>query len=89
VPVPDVRADPEKLRQFASALSRSSSQLESIARQLRRSLETTGWQDSERQRFEQDFQATVHALSGFTERLRDTYVPQLRKKADALDRFRE
>lgn len=87
--MPDVRADPEKLRQFASALSQSAGQLESMARQLRRSLDATGWQDSERQRFEEDFQATIRALSGFTERLRGTYVPQLRKKAEALDRFRE
>jgi uncharacterized protein YukE len=89
VQVPDVRADPDKLRQFASVLSGSAGQLESIARQLRRSLDATGWQDSERQRFEQDFEATVRTLSGFSERLRDTYVPQLRKKAEALDRFRE
>lgn len=87
--MPDVRADPEKLRQFAGALSNSASQLESIARQLRRSLDATGWQDSERQRFEQDFQATVRSLAAFTERLRDTYVPQLRKKAEALDRYSE
>ncbi len=87
--MPDVRADPDKLRQFASAMSRSAGQLESIARQLRRGLDATGWQDSERQRFEDDFQATVQALSGFTERLRDTYAPQLHKKAAALDRFRE
>lgn len=87
--MPDVRADPEKLRQFASTLSRSADQLESIARQLRRSVDATGWQDSERQRFEEDFQATIRALSRFTERLRDAYVPQLRKKAEALDRFQE
>lgn len=87
--MPNVRADPDKLREFASALSRSATQLESIARQLRRSLDATGWQDSERQRFEADFQATIRALSGFTGRMRDTYVPQLRKKAEALDRFRE
>jgi hypothetical protein len=87
--VPDVHADPEKLRQFASMLSRSAQQLESIARQLQRSLDSTGWLDSERQRFEQDFQLTVRNLSQFTDRLRSQYVPQLQKKAAALDRFRE
>jgi hypothetical protein len=87
--VPDVHADPEKLRQFASMLSRSAQQLESIARQLQRGLDSTGWLDSERQRFEQDFQLTVRNLSQFTDRLRSQYVPQLQKKAAALDRFRE
>ena len=87
--MPDVHADPDKLRQFASALSRSAQQLESIARQLQRGLDATGWQDSERQRFEQDFQQTVRTLTQFTDRLRGQYVPQLQKKAAALDRFRE
>jgi Proteins of 100 residues with WXG len=87
--MPDVHADPDKLRQFAATLSRSAQQLESIARQLQRSLESTGWQDSERQRFEQDFQQTVRILGQFTDRLRSQYVPQLQKKAAALDRFRE
>ena len=87
--MPDVHADPDKLRQFASALARSAQQLESIARQLQRGLDATGWQDSERQRFEQDFQQTVRTLTQFTDRLRGQYVPQLQKKAAALDRFRE
>jgi uncharacterized protein YukE len=87
--MPNVHADPDKLREFAGTLSRSAQQLESIARQLQRSLEATGWQDSERQRFEQDFQQTARSLAQFTERLRSQYVPQLQKKAAALDRFRE
>ncbi len=87
--MPDVHADPDKLRHFASALSRSAQQLESIARQLQRGLDSTGWQDSERQRFEQDFQQTVRSLTQFTDRLKGQYVPQLQKKAAALDRFRE
>jgi hypothetical protein len=86
--MPDVHADPDKLRQFASALSRSAQQLESIARQMQRSLDATGWDDSERHRFEQDFQQTVRSLSQFTDRLRSQYVPQLQRKAQALDRFR-
>jgi len=85
----NVHADPDKLRQFASALSQSAQQLESIARQLQRGLDSTGWQDTERQRFEQDFQQTVRTLAQFTDRLRSQYVPQLQKKAAALDRFRE
>jgi HPt (histidine-containing phosphotransfer) domain-containing protein len=84
-----VHADPDKLRQFAAALSQSAQQLESIARQLQRGLDSTGWQDSERQRFEQDFHQTVRTLAQFTDRLRSQYVPQLQKKAAALDRFRE
>lgn len=87
--MPDVKADPDKLRHFASALAQSASQLDSVARQLRRGLDSTGWQDSERQRFEEDFRATLTALAAFTERLRSTYVPQLRRKAEALDRFRQ
>lgn len=85
--MPDVRADPDKLRQFAATLSNSAGQLESIARQLRRSLDATGWEDSERRRFEEDFQATMRSLAAFTGRLRDNYVPELRKKAEALDRY--
>lgn len=85
--MPNVIADPEKLRRFASQLTNSAGQLESIARQLRASLAATGWQDSERQRFEKDFQQTVHLLAGFTERLRDSYAPQLLKKAEALERY--
>ena len=37
----NVHADPDKLRQFASALSQSAQQLESIARQLQRGLDST------------------------------------------------
>ena len=83
--MPEVNADPDKLRQFATALSQAAQQLESIARQLQRGLDATGWQDSERQRFEQDFEQTVPTLAQFTDRLRSQYVPQLQKKAAALD----
>jgi uncharacterized protein YukE len=86
--MPEVNADPEKLRQFAKTLTASSQQFEQLARSLQRSLDATNWKDSERQRFESDFKQTLKAISQFAERLRSQYVPQLQKKAEALDRFR-
>jgi uncharacterized protein YukE len=86
--MPEVMADPEKLRQFAKALTSSAQQLEQLARGLQRSLDATGWRDSERQRFEADFKQTLKSISQVSDHLRSQYVPQLQKKAEALERFR-
>lgn len=83
----EVNADPAKLRQFARTVSSSSQQLEQMARQLQRSLESTGWRGSERQRFEQDFKQTLKTVTQIAEHLRSHDVSELNKKADALDRF--
>jgi ABC-type transporter Mla subunit MlaD len=85
--MPEVIADPVKLRQFAKTLSASAQQFEQLARQLQRSLDQTNWRDSERQKFEQDFKQTLKSVSQFAERLRSQYVPQLQRKAEALERF--
>jgi uncharacterized protein YukE len=84
----EINADPDKLRQFAKTLTTTAQQFEQLARQLQRSLESTGWRDSERQRFEEDFKQTIKSISQFADRLKSQYVPQLQKKAEALDRFR-
>lgn len=84
----EVHADPEKLRQFAKALTSSADQLQQVARALSRALDNSGWQDSERQKFEQDFKQTVKSLSQFTEKLKSQYVPVLHKKAAALEQYR-
>ena len=86
--MPDVHADPEKLKQFAKSLTTSADQLQQVARGMSRALESSGWQDSERQKFEQDFKQTVKALSQFTEKLRSQYAPALQKKAAALEQYR-
>lgn len=86
--MPDVRADPDKLRQLAKTCQNSAGQFEQLARQLRRSLDSTGWKDSEREKFEADFNQTLKTLTSFTARLRDQYAPQLQKKAAALDQYR-
>lgn len=86
--MPEVVADPEKLRSFAANLKSASERLEQINRELHRSLEATGWRDSERQKFEQDFKATMKSIQQFSARLKSDYVPQLQRKAAALDQFR-
>lgn len=86
--MPEVIADPEKLRQFAKTLTASAQQFEQLARQLQRSLDQTNWRDGERQKFEADFKQTLKGVTQFTDRLRSQYVPQLQKKAEALERFR-
>lgn len=86
--MPDVNADPDKLRQFVRTMSSAAQQLEQLTRQLQRGLQATGWKDSERQRFEQDFKQTLKAINQAAQRLRGEHVPQLTKKAQALDRFR-
>lgn len=86
--MPEVHADPEKLRQFARALTTSADQLQQIARGLSRALDSSGWQDAERQKFEADFKQTVKMLGQFTEKLRGEYAPGLQKKAAALEQYR-
>lgn len=86
--MPEVHADPEKLRQFAKALTSSADQLQQMARGLSRALDSSGWQDAERQKFEQDFEQTVKALSQFSEKLKGQYAPVVQKKAAALEQYR-
>jgi uncharacterized protein YukE len=86
--VPEIHADPEKMRQFARALASSADQLQQVARALSRALDSSGWQDAERQKFEQDFKQTVKALSQLSEKLKGQYAPAMQKKAAALEQFR-
>lgn len=86
--MPEVHADPEKLKQFAKTLTSSADQLQQVARTLSRALDSSGWQDAERQKFEQDFKKTVKTLSQFTEKLKGQYAPVLQKKAAALEQYR-
>jgi len=86
--VPNVHADPEKLKQFSKKLVASADQLEQLARGLSRALQASGWEDDERRRFEQDFTTTVKNLTRFTEKLKGEYAPALQKKAAALEQYR-
>lgn len=85
--MPDVHADPDKLRQFAKTLRGSADQLTQITRALSRALDNSGWQDAERRKFEQDFKQTVKMLGQFTDKLKGEYAPALQKKAAALEQY--
>ena len=61
--MPAVHADPEKMKEFAKQLGRSADKLQEVARELSRALDRSGWQDAERQKFEQDFKQTLKSLS--------------------------
>lgn len=85
--MPDVHADPEKLKQLAKTLTSSADQLQQVARALSRALDSSGWQDAERQKFEQDFKQAIKTLSQFAEKLKGQYAPVLQKKAAALEQY--
>lgn len=83
-----VSADPEKLKQLAKTLSRSADQLQQIARNLSRALDSSEWNDDERQKFEQEFKQSVRSLTQFTELLKSQYAPLLQRKAAALEQYK-
>jgi len=86
--VPEVHADPEKLRQLAKTFVSSADQLHQMTRALSRALESSRWDDSERQKFDQDFKQTLRTLGQFTEKLKGQYAPALQRKAAALEQYR-
>lgn len=86
--MPEVHADPEKLKQLARTFVSSADQLQQMTRALSRALEGSGWQDAERQKFEQDFKQTLRTVGQFTEKLKGQYAPTLQRKAAALEQYR-
>lgn len=85
--MPEVQADPEKLKQLARTFVASADQLQQMTRALSRALENSGWRDMERQKFEQDFKQTLRTLGQFTEKLKGQYAPDLQRKAAALEQY--
>ncbi len=83
-----VIADPEKLKQLAKTLNSSADQLHQIARNLTRALDSSGWDDAERQRFEQEFRHSMRNLTQIAELLKSQYAPGLQRKAAALEQYK-
>ena len=83
-----VIADPEKLRQLARTMGSSADQLQQVARNLTQALDSSGWDDAERQKFEQQFKQSLRSLTQFTELLKSQYAPSLQRKAAALEQYK-
>lgn len=86
--MPEVNADPEKLKQLAKTLSSSADQLQQIARTLARSVDGSVGRDAEMQKFQQEFKQSLRTLTRFGETLKGQYAPALQKKAAALEQYR-
>ena len=83
-----VIADPAKLRDLAKKLKNAGDQIEQMQRQALGALQSSGWNDRERQRFEADLSRDLKAITTISRKLQNDYPKALERKAKALDDFR-
>ena len=82
-----VIADPDKLRQLARKLKNSGQQIEQLQRQALAALQSSGWNDRERERFEAELSRDLKAAAAIGQKLQNEYPKTLERKAKALDDF--
>lgn len=85
--MPEVHADPDKLKQVAKTLTSSANQLQEMSRTLSRVVDGAVGRDAEMQKFQQEFNQALKVLTSFSTTLKDGYAPRLQKKAAALEEF--
>lgn len=83
-----VVADPAKLRELANKLKNAGQQIEQMQRQALGALNSSGWDDNERRRFEADLQRDLKSAAAIGRKLQNDYPKTLERKAKALDDFR-
>lgn len=83
-----VIADPEKLRQLATKLKNAGQQIEQLQRQAMGALQSSGWNDREREHFEAELSRDLKAAATIGRKLQNDYPETLERKAKALDDFR-
>jgi hypothetical protein len=83
-----VVADPDKLRQLATKLKNAGQQIEQLQRQALGALQSSGWNDRERERFEAELSRDLKAAAALGQKLQNDYPKTLERKAKALDDFR-
>jgi hypothetical protein len=82
-----VVADPSKLRELAKKLKNAGQQIEQTQRQAMGALQSSGWNDRERQRFEADLARDLKTAAAIGRKLQNDYPKTLERKAKALDDF--
>jgi hypothetical protein len=82
-----VVADPGKLRELASKLKNAGREIEQMQRQALGALQSSGWNDRERQRFEAALSQDLKAAAAIGRKLQSEYPAALERKARALDDF--
>jgi hypothetical protein len=83
-----VNADPSKLRDLAKKLKAAGNQIEQLHRQALGALQSSGWDDGERRRFEADLSRDLRSAAAIGRRLQNDYPKALERKARALDDYR-
>lgn len=83
-----VVADPNKLRDLARKLKKAGRQIEEAQRQALGALQSSGWTDAERRRFEADLSRELRTVAAVGRKLQNDYPKTLERKAKALDDFR-
>jgi hypothetical protein len=82
-----VVADPTKLRELAKKLKNAGQQMEQMQRQALGALQSSGWNDRERQRFEASLSQDMKTAAAISHKLQNDYPKALERKAKALDDF--
>lgn len=86
--MPDVHADPEDIEGFIRELQRFNNEMNSNVSRMQSRMSRLGetWRDGEFQKFESELGKSMRSMHRFV-RSCETYIPKLRKKADALRRY--
>lgn len=83
-----VVADPAKLRELGKKIKGAGETIEQAQKQILGALRSSGWDDAERQRFEDRLTQELRAVVAIAKRLQSDYPQVLERKARALDDFR-
>jgi hypothetical protein len=82
-----VIADPAKLRELATKLKNAGQTIDQMQRQALGALQSSGWNDRERERFEAELSRDLKAAAAIGRKLQNDYPKLLERKAKALDDF--